>query len=179
MIRIQVTTIAAFVGLVIVMVIGGCGSEPKDPTRFYADDFDYSIKFPEGWEIEIEEDGAVVSGVSPLDSEDDMLYETVSVSVEEMMFSINLDEYFNAIQKSARSDFAWFDVELVEDVTIGGNKAKRTIFTWEDQGETVVTLGYCLVKGNKAYLITCISTDYDYDYYAADFEGAAESFRFE
>ena len=128
---------------------------------------------------EIEEDGAVVSGVSPLDSEDDMLYETVSVSVEELMFAVNLDEYFKAVQRTVQSDFVWFDEELVEDVMIGDTRAKRTIFTFEDQGETVVTLGYCFVKGNKAYLITCISDDYSYDSYAADFESSAQSFRFE
>ena len=53
MFKVKGTVIAFLISLIFGLIIGGCGSEPKDPTRFYANEFDYSIKFPEGWEIEI------------------------------------------------------------------------------------------------------------------------------
>ncbi|UCG61366.1 MAG: hypothetical protein JSV52_13755 [Candidatus Zixiibacteriota bacterium] len=162
---------------VVILSMGGCGGGSKEPGRYYADELDFSIKFPEGWEIQVENYGYTVSAYSPLDSDDDMLYETISVSVENLMVSVDLDEYFDAVNRTSQSQLAYFELESAETVTIGDIRAKRAVFSYVNQGETVRSVGYCIVKGRRAYLITCISDDYSYDNYAQEFASAAESFR--
>jgi hypothetical protein len=170
---------AALTLLVIVLTCCTCGSGSSEPGRYYADDLDFSIRFPAGWEVCLGEDGYLISAVSPLDGEDDMLFESISVGVEDMLVKVDLDEYFNAVNRASRSELAWFEIEETTDVQLANCPAKRAVFTYVDQGETVRTLGYCLVKGSKAYLITCISDEYSYPSYAAEFATTAESFRFE
>lgn len=165
--------------LLVAFILTGCGGGPKEPGRYYADDFDFSIKFPEGWEVVMEDDGVTLSAVSPLDSEDDMLYETVSVSVENMFVAVDLDEYFEAVNRVSQAELRWFELEDVQDIRLGNSPAKKAVFSYVEQGETIRSLGYCLVKGRTAYLITCVSDEYSYPAYAAEFAASAESFRFE
>lgn len=162
---------------VVMLSMGGCGGGSKEPGRYYADELDFSIKFPEGWEIQVEDYGYTVSAYSPLDSEDDILYETISVSVEDLMVNVDLDEYFDAVNRTSQSQLAYFDLESTETVMLGNVRAKKAVFSYYDQGEMVRSVGYCIIKGRKAYLITCISDDYSYDSYAQEFASAAESFR--
>ena len=159
--------------------LNNCGSGPKEPGRYYADDDDYSIKFPEGWAIEIDEDGTAVSAVSPLEDDYDVTFELVNVVVDDMLFKVDLEEYFNAINRSARTDLPYFELELAEDTTICGVPAKKAVFTYVDEGDVVRTLGYCVVKGSKAYMITCMAEEYSFPTYAAEFETSVQSFRFE
>ncbi len=165
--------------LLAALILSSCGSAPKEPGRYYADDDDYSIKFPDGWAIEIEEDGAVISAISPLEDDYDMSLECVTVAVEDMLFKVDLEEYFNAINRSARTDLPYFELELADDVTISNVPAKKAVFTYVDEGEVVKTLGYCVINGSKAYLITCMADEYSFQEYAAEFETSAQSFRFE
>ncbi len=162
---------------VVIISMGGCSGGAKEPGRFYADDLDFSIKFPEGWEVYIDAYGYSVSAFSPADSENDLLYETITVSVEDLMVNVDLDEYFDAVNRTSQSELAYFELESSEDVTIGNIRAKKAVFSYVEQGETVRSTGYCIVKGNKAYLITCISDEYSYDSYAPQFAATAESFR--
>ena len=172
------------IGLALLIILAGifaagCGSAPKEPGRYYCDTWEYSIKFPAGWELEETYDGAVVSAYSPLEDDYDMLFESVTVSVDDMIFGVDLDEYYSAVQRSARTDFLYFNEERCEDITLHTTRAKKTVFTYQEEGEMVKTLGYCFVKGSKAFLITCVSEEYTYPEYVAAFEQAAESFRFE
>lgn len=165
--------------LVAALILSGCGSGPREPGRYYADDEDYSIKFPEGWTIEIGEDGAAVSAISPLEDEYDVTFELVNVVVDDMIFEVDLEEYFNAVNRSARTDLPYFELELAEDATICGVPAKKAIFTFVDEGEVVKTMGYMVIKGSKAYMITCMAEEYSFPSYAAEFETSVQSFRFE
>lgn len=161
-----------------VLILATCGSAPKEPGRYYADDDDYSIRFPEGWAIEVDEEGDV-SAISPLEDEYDVSFELVNVIVDDMLFKVDLDEYFNAINRSARTDLPYFDLELAEDTTICNVPAKKAVFTYVDEGDVVRTLGYCVIKGSKAYMITCMAEEYSFPTYAAEFETSVQSFRFE
>lgn len=165
--------------LLAALTMYGCGSGPREPGRYYADNDDYSIKFPDGWSIEIDEDGAVVSAVSPWEGDEDMSFECVNVVVENMPFKVDLEEYFNAINKSARADLPYFELESTGDASICNIPAKKAVFTYVDEGDVVKTLGYCVIKGNKAYLITCMADEYSFPSYAGEFETSAQSFRFE
>ena len=169
----------AILALLVAAILTGCGGGPKEPGRFYANDFDFSIKFPEGWEVIREDDGITISAVSPLDNEDDMLYETISVSVENMFVAVDLNEYFEAINRVSQAELYLFELEQVDDIMLGNTSAKKAVFSYVEQGETIRSMGYCVVKGRTAYLITCISDEYSYPAYAGEFAAAAESFRFE
>jgi hypothetical protein len=170
--------LAVVIALAALLVVG-CGSGPKEPGRYYSDSWDYSIKFPAGWELEEINSGAVVSAYCPLEDDYDILFESVTVSVEDLPFSVDLDEYYTAAKRLASSEFLYFTEEQVEDIVLHGTRAKKIVFTYQDEGETLKSLGYCIVKGDRAYFITCVTEEYVYPEYAADFEQAAESIRFE
>lgn len=162
-----------------ILIQGGCGGGAREPGRYYADKHDFSIKFPDGWMVQADEQYGMIAALSPLEGEDDMFIEGVSVSVEQCLVSVDLEEYFNALNRTSESELAWFELESSEDVIIANTPAKRAVFSFVESGETVRSTGYCIVKGKKAYLIMCMSDENSYPAYAAEFDAISESFRFE
>lgn len=160
------------------LINGGCGGS-QEPGRYYADQYDFSIKFPEGWLIQVDEEYNMIAAVSQFEDENDMFLEGISVVVEECMVSVDLDEYFNTINRTSQSELQDFEVESTEDVFIANTRAKRAVFSFIESGETIRSTGYCLVNGSKAYLIMCMSSAESYPSFAAEFDAISESFRFE
>jgi hypothetical protein len=160
--------------------IGGCAAKsPPEPGRYYDEARGFSIKFPAGWKIQEEIGGATIAALSPLENDDDMFYECVSVTVEDLPHEISLDELFEGNKEAILRDFADVQIDGTGKVAVADRKAKWIYFGYQMEEGTVQALEYCLVKDRRGYFIMCDSETHKYAAYSSILEEAAKSFRFE
>ena len=171
---------SAFLALIILagLLMTGCSSTTtREAGRYYCDDFDYSIRFPDGWHIQVEGDGHLISALSPLENDNDMFFEAVSVSVDDLNYSMSTDEWFNEIVASIHNDFVSFRELDRGERLLGNTKAKWMIFTYSMAQGDVKAMVYCLVKGDRGYVITCDAQPHKFVTYQMQFDQAALSFK--
>ena len=161
------------------LLMAGCSSTTtREAGRFYSDDFDYSIRFPDGWHIEVEGEGHLASALSPLENNNDMFFEAVSVSVDDLNYRMSTDEWFNEVIGSIHNDFVSFrEVDRGEHL-IGNTTAKWIVFTYSMAQGEVKAITYCMVRGNRGYAITCDAQPHKFLTYRMQFDEAAFSFKF-
>jgi len=180
MLRRPLAAFAVAVLTVSLLVVVGCGSkEPPEPGRYYDEDRGISIRFPGGWEVIEEEDGDAVSAVAPFESEQDMLQESISVSVEDLDDEMTVDEFSKRVNVITAAECVDYHMELSGSATIADLPANWIIFSYKESEGTIMTLGYSLVKGKRGYLITCNAEPHTYAAYSSIFATAAESLRIE
>jgi len=99
-------------------VVSGCSTQPPpEPGRYYNKDKGFSIKFPDGWEIEHEEDGTITA-FDPRMSNDDIFYAQIRVGVEELQYKATLDEFMSASNKWIHIGFSEVTEEGRGELTI-------------------------------------------------------------
>ena len=180
MLRRRLVPFTVAVLTVSLLVVIGCGSkEPPEPGRYYDEGRGISIRFPEGWDIVEEEDVDAVSAVGPFESDEDMLQESISVSVEDLDDEMTVDEFSSYVNAVTAAECADYHVELSGSATIADLPANWIIFSYKEHEGTIMTLGYSLVKGKRGYLITCNAEPHNYASYSSIFATAAESLRIE
>jgi hypothetical protein len=160
------------------ILFNGCTS-PKDPGRYYNKDLGFSIRFPEGWEIEIYDQGNTITAICPVESGDDMFDETVSVTEIDFSEKVSLEDFHEQnidIMGKTVDDFTIQDGGMV---TFNNIRAKWIIFTYSNPHENVKVLGYSVLKGNRGYCITCDAEPSRFDDYYEILRSSAESFKFE
>lgn len=161
-------------------LVTGCGAKSApEPGRYYDKARGFSIKFPTGWDLQQENGGATIVALSPEENENDMFFESVSVTVEDLPYKVSLEEFAKENDKVRSTEFGGAQEEQRGDLALANAKAKWVLFTYEMQEGTVKTLDCCTVKGRRAYLIMCDSEPDKYDSYREILEGAATSFRIE
>ncbi len=161
-------------------LVTGCGAKPaSEPGRYYDKAMGFSIKFPPGWDLQHENGGATIVALSPEENENDMFFESVSVTVEDLPYKVSLEEFAKENDKVRSTEFRRAQEEQRGDLALANAKAKWVLFTYEMQEGTVKTLDCCTVKGRRAYLIMCDSEPDKYDSYREILEGTATSFRIE
>jgi len=113
------------------LAVTGCGSkEPLEPGRYYDEGRGISIKFPPGWEVIEEEDVDAVSAVCPFESDEDMLQESISVSVEDLDDEMTVDEFSNHVNAVTAAECTDYKVELSGSATVADLPANWIIFSY-------------------------------------------------
>lgn len=180
MLRRRLAAFTVAVLTVYLLAMTGCGSkEPPEAGRYYDEGRGISIRFPEGWEIIEEEDVDAVTAVAPFEGEQDMLRESISVSVEEVDDEMTVDQFSNHVNAVTAAECADYRVEQTGSITIDGVPANWIIFSYTEPHGTIMTLGYSLVKGGRGCLVTCNAEPNTYPRYAPIFEESANSLRVE
>jgi hypothetical protein len=134
------------------LVMAGCASDDVAETgRYHNDDMCFSIEFHPGWEV-IEGDGyeyALVEAVSPWESDDDEFAEHISVDVEEVSGSADLDQYHAETVEAQAEVIPGFYIEEEGAMTIGGVPARFVVFDFETEGYPMTAIGYTLIKNGR------------------------------
>jgi hypothetical protein len=162
--------------------LAGCTSEDvPEAGRYYNEEMDFSIKFHPGWEI-VEGDGyeyALVEGVSPWEDEDDEFSEHMTVDVEQLSGSVDLEAYHAETVEAQAEAIPGFYVEEEGRLTIGGVPAKYVVFGFDSDGYPMTAIGYTLVSNGRGYLIAGLAQAHKFVLYRDVFQKTADSFRIE
>lgn len=160
----------------------GCGGKvPPEPNRYYNKKYNFSIKFPENWEIYEgqSEDEPVVEAVSPWESDSDMFSEFIDVYVDELPGWMGLDDYYREISINSKNELANYQEEDSGTITIDNTDVKWTLFSYTVAEGAMKALSYIMIKDNHAFIISCNTEPYKYQMYKEIFEKAINSFKFE
>ena len=165
------TCVAAAVALT-----GGCSS--KEEGRYYDDKEDFSIRFPDDWEVVEEFMGTRVFGRSPQSGADDQFQENVNVVVEKVG-SVTLEEY----DKISMANVARIvtDYRLIDSgpTTLGGEPGRRMVMSHRMGQYSIMASCHFAVKDGRAYVVTCTALEDTYDQFAPKFDDIVKTFRFE
>lgn len=165
--------------LTIILTLGFLSDALAGHGRYLNREKGFSIEFPDGWKIMQDEMEATVLALSPVESRDDMFCEAVSVTVNELPARMTLAEYFYKTNELARDTFEDFKPEGSGTVRINDTEAKWIMFSYRMGQGRVRALGYCLVNGQRGFLITCDTEPRKFVKYRSQLVDTAMSFRFE
>jgi len=180
---------AHFYSLLVIIclsVIIGCSSKnTKEPGRYYNDNYSFSIKFPERWDV-IEVSNlnitdknveAKVQAMGPKISSDDIFDESIAVVVERISPGMSLEDYFDETIKEAQEEDYDFQEDERGDFMINNEKTKWIIFNCKVGEYKYRFLWYCFLKGNRGYIIACNANADEFAQHRNTFESTAESFK--
>jgi hypothetical protein len=187
-IMIQTRSFAFILLALVVFLTGGCGKESApaptpesapEPGRYYDEARGFSIKFPEGWRVQEENGGVTIAALCPLEDDNDIFYECVSVTVEELPYEMTVDEVFASTMNGIDAAYGGVHVDATGDLSINGIPSKWVFFSYKMEEGTVQAMEYDLTNGRRAYYITCDSELISYASYADILQNSAKTFRFE
>ncbi len=164
------------------LLIEGCKKKTHpEPNRYYNKKYNFSIKFPEDWEIYEgqSEDEPAVEAVSPWESDSDMFSEFIDIYVDELPGWKGLDDYYREISINSRNELAHYQEEDSGTITIDNTDVKWTLFSYTVAEGEMQALAYLMIKDDHAFIISCNTEPHKYQMYKENFENSAISFKFE
>ncbi len=163
------------VAVVLPLAAGGCGS--KEPGRFYGKGF--SIKYPPAWQTQESFAGTEIIGYVPAESPMQDWRENVNVVIENLPTEMTSEAYDNAAHEMMEKYLTDLNVVGSAAATLDGRDAVRYEHSHRMGTRQLRVLGYSVVKGRRAYVITCTATPETYDATLPTFEDIVKTFRFE
>lgn len=144
----------------------------------------YALSFhlepPLGWTPQHDVGSLQLLLVAPSDGSSDSFRENVNVVEDGVPPGTTLDAYEEQSRSALASDVAEFaEVEAAVGVRLGGVPARRTVYEHIYGGRRLRVLAYCLVAGERAYVLTGTAPADGFDSYVGTFARVAESFRLE
>lgn len=118
-------------------------------------DYGMTVTYPEIWQTE-KRDDFLISGVifvSPLENNQDVFQEKVSVFVENLVSDTSLSQY-TAESIAEIKRFSDPNITSVKSTILGDYEARSVIYEGEDRGLPVKKMQVWTVFDNKAYTIT-------------------------
>ncbi len=131
---------------------------------------DYTLTCPDSWEKKTDYMGTDVIYLSPLEDSNDEFRENVNVIVEKLPSNMGLNQYVDISLKNAGKMLT--DYRNLENsaVQLNGLDAQRIVSIYRMGDMRICALSYVIVKGRKAYTITCTALDSTYEKYKQQFE---------
>ncbi|MGB4268371.1 MAG: PsbP-related protein [Spirochaetota bacterium] len=169
--------ISLFIVILSVMLLPGCSRKEKG--RFYNDEYNFSIAFPEYWEIQQQEMGAAVVALSPEEGIRDDFRENVAITIEEVSGDSTLEKYFEVSQKNLKSYSKDYRLLYKNNTWLARKPAMILGFTYTMSGLKLKVLQYYCLYKNKVYVITCTALPHSFERYEETFLKIVRSFRFE
>ncbi len=182
----------------IVVAMSSCSGDKRPRYKNLA--FEFLLKYNPSWEVKEKIGSAIVAFLAPKQNDLDFFQETVTITVQELLESISLSNYTNAVveQTKAMKTMKDVDVRIIESspLTLSGIPAHKLVYTLtqygnppqaveagilpsvDTEGMTVKIMLTWAIRRNKVYLITFVSQEEGYDTYLKDVEGMLQSFRF-
>jgi hypothetical protein len=163
---------------IFMVITEGCGL-PKAKGRYVSERYRYSIEFPEGWEMIVEDGGSSVIAISPPENDFDSFDEALSVLVFEGIGNVSLEDFYEDGVEVYHESYENFSIVDEGTIQIDNHNAMWIVFSYDLPDIAVRVLEYSLVKDGKGYVITADAEDTKYERYIDIFERASEGFRFE
>lgn len=147
-------------------------------TKYKHKERPYEIDFPMEWEIVENLLESDVIALNPLQSDQDAFQENINVMVDELDPDEKFDTYFNKGLENLKRYLTGFTLLDQGEMTIHEMPAFWSIYKFT-LGNLEAQVMQFSIKGTdgKVYLITCSSTQQDFESYRDTFDTIAKSFR--
>jgi serine/threonine-protein kinase len=166
------------------LCLGGCSSKAAktgQPTSgkngFTSTKDGFSITAPASWEKAEGKMGMTVVFVEPLAGASDTFRENVNVVVEKLPAGMGLDGYVKACNEALAKMMTNFKEVSSARVKLGENDAQRNVYQHKMGVYDLKVLGYFVVHGGRAYILTCTATVDEYDNHEPAFEDICKTFQ--
>ncbi len=160
----------------------GCSRKQEpEPGRYYSKEKGFSIKFPEDWETKTgrAEYEPVIQAASRWEDDVDRFREYISIEVDDLYGEVSLEDYYkDSVEEQIKTIPSFREIESGE-LRLRNVRARWIIFGIGSEEEANTALVYCLVKGRRGYLISCVAEASKFPDYRSRFEEIVRSFRFE
>ena len=168
-------------GAVIIASLGGYYFL-KRQMNTYSDSLGrFTIKYPKGWEVREDENGAAVVIYSPLENELDFFRENVGVVIEDHPnIPMTLDSFTQLALRQMKTVFKDnFDLLKSEPVTVSGREGHEIVFIGKGpQGQWKYKIYWTLI-GSVSYQVSFMSLESQYDKYIETVDRMFQSFHVE
>lgn len=148
------------------------GDEPVAPVEK-----DYTIQFPDGWEVEEDSSGAEMVGISPSEGDGDTFSENITIITEYMPEGMAFDEYVQANIDSCGSLSDSPEEVTSGKTSIGGMDARWIKYPYGFGEDKITLMMYVVERNGKAYMISGAAKYGNFDKYSEIFEKTAGTFR--
>ena len=141
----------------------------------------FTIEVPRGWQIEEREKGpSPFIAFRPREKEDEIVFERVQVEVTDAP-GRNLNVFYQKHVNKMEKSLAGFTIVSEGETKINDLPARWLVYTYTDKFITLKVqakaMQYMVIKGDSAYLITCIATVKSYDEYQPTFRKIVNTFQ--
>jgi hypothetical protein len=145
----------------------------------------YSMLLPSNWEFQedltIQNFKISMVGIRPAAKADEVFRENVNVVIEKLTEKISIQDYFDLTMKQMKTTDMLDSLKLVRSGDLQGanTKSKYMVYTHKDKssGTALKVVVFLYISGEKAYSLTCTSTDKGFDAYMALFFKIGKSFK--
>lgn len=138
---------------------------------------DYTLTCPDSWEKKTDYMGTDVMFLSPLEGPGDEFQENVNVIVEKLPSGMGLEQYVKISLKNAKQILTDYAILENSTVQLNGLDAQRFLISHRMGNMKLHALVYVIVKGRKAYTVTCTALDNTYEQYEQQFDDICKTFK--
>lgn len=169
----------------LILAGGGCGSTPTattPPTEpiqtsvntvisgfslYENKDFNFSIQYPQNWDMTEPGGDIKVQFYSPQENEDDTFKENVNVIVSSLPAKVTFDQYVDANLKQLQGGLKDFKMESSKEENLPVGKAKSLTFTgiFDEEVGTLKWRQTYALSGNKLFVISYTGAVNNFDKY--------------
>ncbi|MCB9838745.1 MAG: hypothetical protein H6813_05350 [Phycisphaeraceae bacterium] len=139
---------------------------------------EFSIAFPEDWNVKQDFETFAIIGVSPQEGDEDVFGENVSVVAQTAPPDMSLEDFAQLMYNGARDGLERFAPRGRSFEPIGEHDAARIDYVYSKGDLRIFSITFILLKDQIAYAINCNATQEEYDRYRATMLEIARSFRF-
>ena len=175
----KITTLLLSASLVLgVLALTAC--QQKEAGRYYySDEYNFSIKVPDTWNTSEGLMGTNLAILSPLEGKDDAFSDNITIIIQELPMTMDLDEYFEAGKASSASILDNYTELEHEKIQLDNKETIEYTYTYTMGGQDLKGIAYIFLDGTISYLINGSSTASGFDEYVDAFKETAKSFRSE
>lgn len=149
------------------------------PVKHNDYDKNYSIHFPDNWQVQRDFMGLDVFAAAPASNNVDGSLANVSVFSGPLEGEFDLDEFLNKNLESLRKKLNDFKILETGKVAFDGFTGKKIVYTNSfNDNHTMRVSQYFIIHDQHGYVITCAAELNEYSKYASQFEKTVKSFRF-
>ena len=147
------------------------------PLDYMSKDGDFSILIPKQWEITKDVMGADVVAIAPSLDPQDLFHENFNIISAKFDFPMSKEEYYSLNIRSLSDLLTDFDLENSEDVSIGGQDARKIVFTHRIGVVNVRVIQYLFLKGQKAVVLSFTADTLEYPKMRTQFDEMISTFK--
>ena len=162
----------------IFLILFTAGCSIWDSGRYYSEEYDFSIKFPEKWALQEGFRNSIVRAENPHYSEDKVFQETINIVADRLPSGMDIDEYHASARSVLQDSFPGLAFGENGTSVIDNRKAYWFTYTYNLVPVEIKSVVYSIMKDGKVFLITCISEEERFDRMKPVFDECAESFKF-
>ena len=162
--------------IVLSFVFGGCGIFWQSYTNA---EYGFSMSLPRLWYKEVGSYGTVIMASSSQTSPQDRYRENITVTVSYLPTGMSLVTYFELNRSQVFEAFEGQEFGVMEgEISAVGGVGRVLSFSVPAKDIIFKITSAVWMKNKRAYVVTCISQDSEFDKYQPIFEKAMRSIRF-